>query len=124
MRRYWAVMHRFWSVITQCEIHLNTEIGGGLLLTHPQGIVIHPSARIGPNCAIFQQVTIGLGRTGVPRIGGNVDISTGAKIIGNITIGDHAIIGANAVVTKDIPTGGVAVGVPARLLRIDPLPRQ
>mgnify|MGYP000488618965 CR=1 FL=1 len=67
-RKYWALQHRFWSVITQAEIHLNTEIGSGLLLPHPNGIVIHPAVRTGPNCLIFQQVTLGAVpcRTGVP----------------------------------------------------------
>ncbi len=116
--RYASLRARFWSVIIQSEIPLNTDIGGGLLLPHPNGIVIHPKARIGPNCLVFHQVTIGMnGRGGVPRIGGHVDIGAGAKIIGNVVIGDHAVIGANAVVTRDVPRGGVVVGAPARLVR-------
>lgn len=86
-------------------------------MTHPNGIVIHPAAKVGPNCLVFQQVTIGNHRGGVPTIGGHVDIGAGAKIIGGITIGDHALIGVNAVVMSDVPPGGVAVGVPARVIR-------
>lgn len=86
------------------------------MLPHPNGIVIHKDAVIGPNCLIFQQVTIGTNGKGVPHIGGHVDIGAGARIIGPITIGDHARIGANAVVTHDVPSGRTAVGVPATLL--------
>ena len=84
-------------------------------MPHPNGIVIHPMARIGPNCLIFQQVTIGT-RRGVkmlPMIGGHVDIGAGAKILGNVRIGDHASIGANAVVLKDVSAGKTAIGIPA-----------
>lgn len=116
-RRYWGAQHRLWSVVTQCDIPANADIGGGLMMTHPNGIVIHPAAKIGPNCLIFQQVTIGANRGGVPTIGGHVDIGAGAKIIGGVTIGDHALVGANAVVLSNIPPGGVAVGVPARVVR-------
>ncbi len=116
MRRAFAVCrHRFWSAVTGTDIPLTTIIGGGLLMPHPNGIVIHPDVRIGPNCLIFQQVTLGVHRGGVPTIGGHVDIGAGAKIVGPVTIGDHARIGMNAVVMIDVPQGGVAHGVPARL---------
>jgi serine O-acetyltransferase len=114
LKKYAVLRHRFWSVVTGADIPLNCQIGGGLLLPHPNGIVIHPSARIGPNCLIFQQVTIGTRSDGIlPVIGGHVDIGAGAKILGGVHIGDHACIGANAVVLKDVPTGKTAVGVPA-----------
>lgn len=111
----WAVLrHRFWSVVTGADIPLDCQIGGGLLLPHPNGIVIHPKAIIGPNCLIFQQVTIGT-RSGnlLPVIGGHVDIGAGAKILGGVRIGDHACIGANAVVLKDVPSGKTVAGIPA-----------
>ena len=112
-----VLRHRFWSVVTGADIPLNARIAPGLLLIHPNGIVINPSAMIGPNCLIFQQVTIGTGpRPGVPTIGAHVDIGTGAKILGGVQIGDHAKIGANAVVVIDVPPGATAVGVPARVL--------
>ena len=101
--------------MTGAEIPLNSQIGGGLLIPHPNGIVIHPGAVIGPNCLILQQVTIGTGRGGVPNIGGHVDIGAGAKILGGVHIGDHARIGANAVVITDVHAGATAVGVPARI---------
>jgi serine O-acetyltransferase len=102
----WAVLrHMFWSVVTGADIPLNCQIEGGLLLPHPNGIVIHPKAKIGPNCLIFQQVTIGVTKGGQqpPVIGAHVDIGAGAKILGDVRIGDYALIGANAVVVKDVP---------------------
>ncbi len=121
----WAVLrHRFWSVVTGADIPLPCQLGGGLLLPHPNGVVIHPSVVIGPNCLLFQQVTIGANQGGVPTLGGHVDVGAGAKIIGPIHIGDHARIGANAVVMMDVPAGATAVGVPARLVadRSSPAP--
>lgn len=118
LMKKWAVLrHRFWSVVTGADIPLNCQVGGGLLLPHPNGIVIHPGAQIGPNCLIFQQVTIGTRNGGMsPVIGGHVDIGAGAKILGNVHIGDHACIGANAVVLKDVPAGKTAVGIPAEII--------
>jgi serine O-acetyltransferase len=106
-----VLRHRFWSVVTGADIPLNCQIGGGLLLPHPNGVVIHPRAMIGVNCLIFQQVTVG-SRSGddLPTIGGHVDIGAGAKILGNVKIGDHARIGANAVVTRNVPVHGTATG--------------
>jgi serine O-acetyltransferase len=112
--KYWVLNHRFWSVITGAEIDLNCKIGGGLLLPHPNGIVIHPNTVIGVNCLIFQQVTLAGGGNGTaPIIEGHVDIGAGAKILGNVTLGKHSRIGANAVVTKDVPEGKTAIGIPA-----------
>jgi serine O-acetyltransferase len=116
-RRYAVLKHRFWSVVTGADIPVNCPLGGGLLLPHPNGVVIHPDTSLGVNCLVFQQVTIGAGsRPGVPRIGGHVDIGAGAKILGGVAVGDHARIGANAVVIDDVPAGATAVGIPARLV--------
>ncbi len=108
--------HRFWSVVTGADIPINCQIGGGLLIPHPNGIVIHPDAIIGPNCLLFQQVTIGQSHGGVPIIGGHVDIGAGAKILGAISVGDHAVVGANAVVLTNVPMGATAVGIPATVV--------
>lgn len=114
LKKMSVLRHRFWSVVTGADIPLNCQIGGGLLLPHPNGVVIHPKAHIGPNCLIFQQVTIGTrSDCGPPVIGGHVDIGAGAKILGDLSIGNHACIGANAVVLKDVPASKSAVGIPA-----------
>lgn len=120
-RRLAVLRHRFWSAVTGADIPLNARIGGGLLLPHPNGIVIHPDAPIGPNCLIFQQVTIGTTAGGHPTIGGHVDIGAGAKIIGPVTVGDHVVIGANAVVTHDVAPGNIVAGIPARVIGRTPL---
>ncbi len=109
--------HRFWSIVTGADIPVSSKIGGGLLLPHPNGIVIHPNAIIGPNCLIFQQVTIGtVEGSGQPIVDGHVDIGAGAKILGGIHIGAHAKIGANAVVLIDVPAGKTAIGIPAKII--------
>jgi serine O-acetyltransferase len=117
LRRYAVLRHRWWTVVTGADIPLNCKLGGGLLLPHPNGIVIHPGAEIGPNCLLFQQVTIGGAAGGVPTLEGHVDVGAGAKIIGKLKVGKHAKIGANAVVLNDVPAGATAVGIPAKIVR-------
>jgi serine O-acetyltransferase len=122
----WAVLqrkraqlqHRLWSAVCSCDIPIATQIAGGLVMPHTLAIVIHPKSVIGPNCLIFQGVTIGTTHESkrAPIIGGHVDIGAGAQVLGDITIGDHAKIGANAVVLTDVPAYGVAVGVPAKVI--------
>lgn len=112
LRSCYIIQYRFWSVVTGADIPLNCQIQGGLLLPHPNGVVLHPTASIGPNCLIFQQVTI----VGGVKVGGHVDIGAGAKIICPVSIGDHAKIGANAVVLCDVPAGATAVGIPAKVI--------
>jgi serine O-acetyltransferase len=113
--RRWAVLrHRFWSAVSGADIPLNSQIEGGLLLPHPNGVVIHPAAKIGPNCLLFQQVTLGTrGGTEAPVLEGHVDVGAGAKLLGGIRVGAHAQIGANAVVLVDVPDHALAIGVPA-----------
>ena len=112
-----VLRHLFWSVVTGADIPINTQIAGGLLIPHPNGIVMHADVKIGPNCLIFQQVTIGSkDDSRPPTIGGHVDIGAGAKVLGEINIGNHVKIGANAVVLIDVPEGRSAVGVPAKII--------
>ena len=110
------VRHRFWSVVTGADIPVTCRIGGGLLMPHPNGIVFHSDAVLGPNCLVFQQVTLAGDRRGAPTLGGHVDIGAGAKILGGVTLGNDARIGANAVVMMDVPPGATAVGIPARVV--------
>lgn len=115
VRRVWGLQHRFWSIVTASEIPLECQIEGGLQIPHPNGIVIHPDTRIGPNCLIFQQVTLGTrGDSGAPTIGGRVDIGAGARVLGDISLGDYCKVGANSVVISTFPASSVLVGVPAR----------
>lgn len=104
------------------EILVGADIGGGLYIAHPIGTVISP-ARMGKNCSIIAAVTIGMRNTWeFPVIGDEVFIGAGARVLGGITIGDGAVIGANAVVLKDLPDGATAVGIPARITRINGAP--
>lgn len=98
----------------ECKIGANSFLGYGGI-----GVVIHKRAVIGDNVIIGSNVTIG-GRSNkfnVPVIGNNVDISTGAKILGDIKIGDRVIVGANAVVISDVPNDCVVAGVPAKIIK-------
>ena len=117
LRALVVLRYRFWSVVTGADIPLGCRIAGGLLLPHPNGVVIHCDVEIGPNCLIFQQVTVGVGHGGIPRLGGHVDVGAGAKVLGDVEVGDHALIGANAVVLTDVPSGSTAVGIPAVVVR-------
>lgn len=102
------------SVPASCRIGSGTRFGyGGIAL------VIHGRAEIGRNCLISQCVTIG-GRSAhkeVPRIGNNVYIGAGAKVLGPIVIGDNVVVGAGAVVLSNVPDNCVVAGVPARIIK-------
>lgn len=117
MRKIARARHLFWSIVTQSDIDPRASLGTRLMLPHPNGVVIHEDAVVGDDCMIMQQVTIGMIQEGrVPRIGDRVYIGAGAKIIGAVTVGDGARIGANAVVTRDVPPDATAVGIPARVI--------
>ncbi len=91
--------------------------GPGLRIGHRGTIIVTPNARVGANCRINAGVQIGPGRTGAPRIGDNCYIGPGAKIFGDIILGNNMRIGANAVVNKSFPEGnGLLVGIPAKLV--------
>jgi serine O-acetyltransferase len=98
----------------QCTIGRGTRFGYGGI-----AVVIHRRAVIGKDCRIGSGVTIGgtSNKYEVPILGDRVQVSTGAKVIGSVTIGNDVIIGANAVVLQDIPSNSVAVGVPARIIK-------
>lgn len=100
-------------------IGVSAKIGQRLTIEHSGAIVIHGNAVLGDDCIVRQGVTIGNRRLDAPleapKIGNRVNIGAGAKILGGITIGDDAVIGANAVVLIDVPAGALAVGVPAKI---------
>lgn len=102
-------------------LDLGSEIGEGLLIGHFGGVYI--KARIGKNCTVGQQVVIGhkggFRGGGVPSIGNNVYIGVGAKVLGDVVVGDNVIIGANAVVISDLPSNSTAVGVPAKVIKMN-----
>ena len=108
---------------TGIQVPLGTQIDRGLKFFHYSGIVIAASAKIGKNVSIHQGVTIGRSfaglNAGVPTVGNNVVVFAGAKILGNIHIGDGAVVGANAVVTRDVPDNSVVAGIPARVISDD-----
>ncbi len=103
-----------------CDIARGAHIAGGLYLPHPNGIVIGEHVCIGRNCIIHQGVTLGARgedhELANPIVGHEVEIGTGAKILGHVKIGDYARIGANAVVLHDVPEYGIAVGIPAKTI--------
>ena len=100
-------------------LHYSTSFDSTLILPHPVGIVIGEGVVIGKNVVIFQNVTLGRANTYVnayPSVGDNTIIYAGAVVLGDIKIGMNCIIGANAVVTKNIPDNSIAVGAPAKVI--------
>lgn len=111
---------RFWTGI---EIHPGAKIGKGLFIDHGSGVVIGETTEIGDNCTLYQGVT--LGGTGKehgkrhPTLGNNVLVGSGAKILGPFKVGDNSRIAAGAVVLNEVPANSTAVGVPARIVKLN-----
>ncbi len=115
-RRFFRSWIRLWYRPVDTLFLEAGEIGGGLFIQHGFATMVAADS-IGENCWINQQVTIGYSGTGRPPvIGNNVMITCGAKVLGNITVGDNAVIGANAVVIRDVPSGVKVGGIPAHIL--------
>jgi len=115
-----------WSrFLTNIEIHPGATIGRRFFIDHGAGVVIGETAIVGDDVLMYHQVTLGgtsLEKTKRhPTVGNNVLLGMGAKVLGNITVGDGARIGANAVVTRDVPPNTSVVGVPGRILVQDGL---
>ncbi|MGZ5846433.1 MAG: serine O-acetyltransferase [Ramlibacter sp.] len=110
--------------LTGIEIHPGATIGAGVFIDHGMGVVIGETAVVGEGCTIYQGVTLGgtsltRGAKRHPTLGRNVVVGAGAKVLGGFTVGDGASIGSNAVVTKPVPAGATAVGIPARIIRAE-----
>src|SRR6478609_5784373 len=110
--------------LTGIEIHPGAKIADKVFIDHGMGIVIGETAEIGDGCTIYQGVTLGgtslaKGAKRHPTLGRNVVVGAGAKVLGGFTVGDDAAVGSNAVVTKPVPAGATAVGIPARIIQAE-----
>src|SRR5437870_3226092 len=124
-KRGWIYLPWFLSrasvAITGAEIEFNAEIGPGLFVAHPVGIVVGRGTVIGSEVTLFQGATFGVKSwhpdaiRKFPRIGNKCYFFSGAAVLGDVTIGDECVVGAHAVVTCDMPDGGMALGVPAKI---------
>jgi len=117
----WVSQHAKFK--TGIEIHPGAKIGKGLFIDHGTGVVIGETTEIGDYCTLYQGVT--LGGTGKdkgkrhPTLGNNVMVGAGAKILGPFKVGDNAKVGANALVLSEVPPNATAVGVPARIVKLN-----
>lgn len=106
-------------LITGADVAWQASVGPGLVLFHPTGVVIGAACKIGQDCWIQQGVTLGGKHVQRPNecpvLGDGVQVGAGARVIGAVSIGDRASIGANAVVTASVPADMIAVGIPARV---------
>lgn len=117
------MISQFNRFLTGIEIHPGAKIGEGLFIDHGTGVVIGETAEIGDNVTLYQGVT--LGGTGKekgkrhPTVGSNVVVSSGAKVLGSLNIGDNVKIGAGSVVLRDVPDNCTVVGVPGKVVKRD-----
>ena len=112
----YKVLFKLVQIITGIELPCEARVGRNFVIDHFGGIIISGYASFGDNCRIRNGVVVGLKHAHepcAPKVGNNVDIGAGAKLLGAITIGDDVMIGANAVVLADVPDGAIAVGNPA-----------
>jgi serine O-acetyltransferase len=112
------VAYKFIQVVTGIELPCEATVGRHFVIDHFGGIIISCYAKFGDNCRIRNGVVVGLRRVDekfAPVVGDNVDIGSGAKLLGQITIGNNVLIGANAVVLTDVPDDSVAIGIPAAI---------
>lgn len=108
-------------IISNCNIiiSMKAKIGKNIYFPHPQNIIIGDGSIVGDNCTIYHDVTLGQNHGKYPVIGDNVIIYPGAKIIGDVKVGNDAIIGANAVVVKDVLDNQIVGGVPAKVIGVN-----
>jgi serine O-acetyltransferase len=120
-RRVYTSLHRFVRNVYGIELHNTADLGRRIYIPHQGGIVIARYATIGDDCIIRQNVTVGSTERGVspeeaPRIGNGVELGAGCVILGRVTLGDGARIGANVVVYSDVPAGASVMVQSARML--------
>lgn len=120
--KFYGLFFLIVEIMTGINFHREAEVGSELYLVHSGNIKIHPGVRIGDRCRIMHDVTLGtnMDRVGVPRLGNEVFIGAGAKVLGPVVIGDGARVSANSLVITDVPAGATAVGVPARIVQVNP----
>ena len=117
---FYKILYKWIQIVTGIELPCEVEVGSNFVIDHFGGIIISGYARFGDNCRIRNGVVVGLRHIddpAAPRIGNNVDIGAGAKLLGPITIGNDVVVGANAVVICDVPDNSIAVGIPAVIKR-------
>jgi serine O-acetyltransferase len=124
MRWLARFISQFSRWLTGIEIHPGAQIGTGVFIDHGMGVVIGETAEVGDGCTIYQGVTLGgtslaKGAKRHPTLGRDVVVGAGAKVLGGFVVGDGAAIGSNAVVTKPVPAGATAVGIPARIIQAE-----
>ena len=112
------LLYRLNAFFGHAVIGRGADFGPGLVILHSFGVVVNSQVRAGRNLVLEHGVTIGAEKNLSPVLGDNVFIGAGAKIIGAVRVGSDVKIGANAVVTKDLPDGATAVGIPARVVKI------
>src|ERR1700726_3216332 len=120
----WRWLGRFVSqfarFLTGIEIHPGATLGRRVFIDHGMGVVVGETAEIGDDCTLYHGVTLGgtswkAGKRH-PTLGRGVVLGAGAKVLGPILVGDHAKVGSNAVVVRNVPAGATAVGIPARIV--------
>lgn len=99
--------------VTGADVDAQATIAGGLVLSHPSGVVIGPGVVAGARLRLSSGVTLGADHVGFPLLGDDVTVWTKASVVGPARIGDGAVIGAHALAIKDVPARSVATGVPA-----------
>lgn len=114
-----SVVSRFNAILTGALIGRKAKFGKGFVILHSIGVVINSEVEGGENIVIEHCVTIGAEKKKSPRLGNNIFIGAGAKIISGVRIGNNVKIGANAVVVKDVPDNATVVGVPARVVKVN-----
>lgn len=112
------VFNKVNTAFCHCVIGRGAEFGPGFVLVHSDGVVINGSVRGGRDVKVEHQVTIGAEKRQSPVIGDGVFLGAGCKVLGAVTVGDRAKVGANAVVVKDVPADATVVGIPAKVVRI------